>query len=893
MRKLITALACVCLLLTVSYEGNASALFKKKKKAKTVQKDTVQKKKISKYDKTFIKDKKCVTARSDSGLISLHKLKGKLYIEMSRKALGHKMLIASTISGSSSADLASIGYKPTNPLYVRFILRDSTVFLTEVNILPDYDTLNKAMSKAVRLNSMDPVLHSFPLTCYNNDSSAVVFDASSLFVGNNDKLAPLKSGTTAGVNMTVSYNSGGSSLGEIKAFRDNVTIKSMLSYNVSANYMQMVSLKQNEPMTVSVTRTILLLPDKTMRPRLADSRVGIFQTGRVDLEPDEDKVLRYSVIKRWDIQPSDTSAWLSGKMVEPVKPIVFYLDDAFPESWRGPVKRAALRWNAAFEEIGFKNTIQVKGFPKDEPEFDPDNLKYSCIRYVPAMTQNAMGPSWCDPSTGEIINASVIVYNDVIKLINTWRFCQTAQVDPKARGKRMPEDVMQESIEYVLAHEIGHTLGFMHNMSASAAYPVDSLRSPLFTKKYGTTASIMDYARFNYVAQPEDKGVALTPPMLGPYDYFLVKYAYKPIPEAKTMREEASVLESWVEEKASDKKFRYGRQQVLYRYDPSALEEDLGDDPIKASEYGVKNLKYILSHFNEWMPDEADPDAVLREERYEALAKQYNRYIKAVMMNIGGIYLKDVRAGQPDKNAAPVDKARQRAALKWVLAQLKDCSWIANKEITDRFSLRVELPNIITYYTALELFNTYLNVMLSSHLAENLRNAYTLRNWADDMYEGVWESAIKNRKLSTGDKILQNLYLDFLTGIVTKKTTLLKVGGTSLSSAYLPSADHIAAFGLYENSMLDENIDLLRALDEEKGQGYVALNMLDSFGKPGNNWQYRVNLRTIDDSKTVFFGEVQKIEKLLKAAAAKSSGEDRVHYQAALYNLEYALYSKK
>lgn len=893
MRKSIAALACICLLVSASYECNASALFRKKKKPIVEQKDTVKKKKISKYDKTFVKDKKCVTARSDSGQIALHKLKGKLYIEMSKECFGRKMLIASTISGSSSADLASIGYKPTNPLHVRFIIRDSTVFLTEINVLPDYDTLNGPMSKAVRLNSMDPVINSFPVTCYNNDSSAVVFDASSLFVGNNDKLAPLKSGTTAGVNMTVSYNSGGSSLGEIKAFRDNVTIKSMLSYNVSANYMQMVSLKQNEPMTVNVTRTILILPEKGMRPRLADSRVGIFQTGRVDLEPDEDKVLRYGVIKRWDIQPSDTAAWLSGKTVEPLRPIVFYLDDAFPALWREPVRKAALRWNAAFEKIGFKNTIQVKDFPKDDPEFDPDNLKYSCIRYVPAMTQNAMGPSWCDPATGEIINASVIVYNDVIKLVNTWRFCQTSQVDARARGKRMPEDVMQESIEYVIAHEIGHTLGFMHNMSASAAYPVDSLRSPSFTRKYGTTASIMDYARFNYVAQPEDKGVALTPPQLGDYDYFLVKYAYEPIPGAKTMRDEAPVLEKWVDDKSGNKKYRYGRQQVLHRYDPSSIEEDLGDDPIKASDYGVKNLKYILSHFNEWMPDYVDPDAVLREERYEALAKQYNRYLKAVMMNIGGIYLKDVRAGFPDKNAAPVDKARQKAALKWVLDQLKDCSWIADRNITDNFSLRVDLQNIITYYTSLELFNTYLNVLLSSHISDNPKSAYTLRNWADDMYEGVWESALKNRRPSDGDMVLQNLYIDFLTGIVTKKSTLLKVGGSSLSSAYLPSADHIAAFDLYKNSLLEENLGLLRSLDEEYGQGYVAANMSEYFGKPGNNWQYRVNLRTIDNSKTVFFGEIKRIEKLLKEAVAKSSGEARTHYQAALYNIEYSLYSKK
>lgn len=901
MKKFITLLVCLMVLPGfLSFNMMDAKSKKKKSKGKTElveKKDSTSKKKTSKYDKTFVKDKSCVTARAEGGFMTLHKAKGKLYIELPVQYFGREMLIASTISESSAADLASIGYKPTNPMHVRFDKVDSTIFLKEVNVLPDYDESNEPMARAVARTGMDPIINSWKMTCWNNDSSAVVFEVTSMFTGNYEKLAPVKTGSAGGgVSITANFNNNGSALGEIKAFEDNVSIKSVLSYTVSANLMQLVALKNKEPFTVGVTRTILLLPEKKMRPRIADSRVGIFLSGRTDLEADVDAISRYSVLKRWDLQPSDSAAWARGELVEPVKPIVFYLDDAFPSLWREPARKGALRWNKAFEAIGFKNAVQVLDFPSDDPEFDPDNLKYSCIRYVPSSIANAMGPSWADPVTGEIINASVIVYNDIIKLINNWRFTQTAQVDPRVRAKRMPADVVEESVEYVIAHEVGHCLGFMHNMSASAAYKVDSLRSASFTAKYGTTPSIMDYARFNYVAQPEDKGVSLTPPYLGDYDYFLVKYAYCPVIEASDMKSEAAVLEKWVDEKAGDPIYRYGRQQVMHRYDPSAIEEDLGDDPVRASQYGVKNLKYILSHLNEWMPNEVDPDATIRAQRYEALANQYNRYLKAVMLNVGGIYLTEVKPGTPGTATVSVDKDRQRESLKWVLNELKNCSWLEDKSVTDQFNMRVGLAPILQYYTALELFETHKNVILSSYLAGDSTDAYTLRNWLDDMYNGVWESALKGRAPKRDDRILQNLYVTFLSGIVTKKSTLVKVKNIAMDSesSYLPSVDHIVAFGLDETGLVAENIDMLRRLEEEHGIGYVASQLgLDSFGRPGYNWQYRVNIRTIDESKTMLYGEMKRVEKLLKKAAAASTGDARVHYEAALYQLQSSMADEK
>lgn len=892
MTKRLCALLCLGIILVQApCEAGPAKRDKKNAKTETVKKDTTARKRTSKYEKTFVKDKNCVTARCKDGFMTLHKSKGKLYIELPVKYLGREMMIASTITSSSAADLASLGYKPTQPLHVRFAKVDSTIFMNEVTDIPDYDHSNFPMGRAVKRSSMDPILNSFKLNCYNRDSSAVVFEVTSMFAANYDKFAPVKSGTSGGINMTATYNSAGTALGEIKAFEDNVSIRTTLSYKVTADFMKLVALKKDQPFSVEVTRTILLLPEEKMRPRFADSRLGIFVVDRLDLESDVDRLYRYSVLKRWNVQPRDTAAWQRGELVEPVKPIVYYLDDAFPELWREPLRKGILRWNSAFGKIGLKNVIQVRDFPTDDPSFDPDNLKYSCVRYVPSMIANAMGPSWCDPTTGEIINASVIIYNDVVKLVNGWRFNQTAQLDPRAREKKMPDSLLQESIEYIVAHEIGHTLGFMHNMAASAAYPVDSLRSATFTAKYGTTASIMDYARFNYVAQPTDKGVRLSPPDLGPYDEFLVKYTYCPVPEARTSKQEADVISGWVDSVAGDPIYRYGRQQVIKTYDPSALSEDLGDDPIKASDYGIANLKYILAHFDEWMPDSVDPDATLRTYRYEELAKQYNRYLGNVLANVGGVYLTAVKPGTPGRTAVAVDKATQHASLLWVIDQLRNCSWIENRTLTDKFTMRLELHSILQYYTALEVFESSHNVMLSSRIADTPAAAYTLEDWCNDLYTGIWGNVSRGSKLSDADRILQSLHVQYLCGIVSKKTQLVKM---SSSTAFCPSVDRIIALGLDGSGLVEKYAPLLRDLDEQYGRGYVASRVLedDSFGAPGYGFQAKVNLRTVDNSKELYYAQLLRIRNTLKSAASASSGPAKAHYQTLLHEIDVALDDK-
>lgn len=793
-----------------------------------------------KYEKTFVKDPSCVSYSNADGFVKFHKVSGKLYMELSDRAIGKRMLMASTVTAVSDPEVLPVGYKPTKPLYVRFERPDSLVInLCEITLLPDYDKTDSALSAAVRRTTLDTVLETFPLYCESPDGDAAVFDVTSFFGGGNEKLGPVKSGTSNYISTKFSLKKASDLVTGVKVFEDNAAVTSSHTYTINSDVLGLVSLKKDEPFTVTTTRTILMLPDDIMASRKADSRIGIFLTDRRLLR-DGEEIDKYSVINRWRIEPSDTAAYLGGECVEPEEHIVFYIDDAFPSKWKDAAVRGVLRWNSAFEDIGFKDVIQVRDFPDDDPEFDPDNLKYSCIRYVPSTVANAMGPSWVDPVSGEIINASVIVYNDVVSLAGGWRFCQTAQLDPRARLAQMPQDLLEETIEYVLAHEVGHCLGFMHNMAASAAWPTDSLRSPSFTRANGTTASIMDYARFNYVAQPEDIGVSLDPPYLGPYDRFLVKYAYSFIPE-----DADSVVERWVDEKAGDPVYRYGRQQVKARYDPSAIEEDLGNDPVRSSEYGISNLKYIIAHNGEWADDATDPDGKLRRERYKLIVKQMGRYLSAVAANVGGIYLNQVKSGVSSlEPAVAVPAGVQKESLEWVLDNLLDMDWLSAEAASCPRILAVDEADILVFNTASDLFSTWENVIISSYMARD--DIFTLVDWLKTIDSVIWRGDL------TPDRItIQKIYVNSLVSAASRKTSISKLSLLSddLSSGSLPADD--------------------------------------SFGPAGYSWQTKVNIKPVNNAKELFSFELCELQNRLKKLLRSAKNEvAKAHYLSLIDAIE-------
>jgi hypothetical protein len=885
------------LAILVSFPGQAEAsIFKKKKPtpAKTQVNPELTKKKETPWEKLF-KGKTVESAKSS--FINLHKTDGKLYFEIPLKYLDREMLLASTLSEITTSGMGDVGYKSKTPLYVMFTKNDSIINLRQIQTAEiSTDSLQLGLSRTFG----NPILYSYPIKAYNPDSSGVVIDMTALFTGNEKLLEVLPESMAGGLmKLTPTLKKESCSMGEIKSFEDNLSVKSTLSFSLSASLLT-TKVLDNFPVTATVTRSLLLLPKEKMVPRISDSRVGIFNSTKQQFSINKDKVDKYSVAHRWKVIPKDPEAYKKGELTEPVKPIVFYVDNAFPELWKAPIKEAIEKWNLAFEKIGFKNVVQAKDFPVNDSVFDPDNLKYSCVRYVPSSTANAMGPSWVDPSTGEIVNASVLVYSNIIELINNWRFVQTSQVDPRVRSKKMPDDIIRESLIYVVSHEIGHCLGFMHNMAASNAFAVESYRSPEFTKVNGTTPCIMDYARFNYIAQPEDKDVRLTPPELGIYDYFLIKWNYQYLGLESEWAEQPTV-EKWVDEKAGDPIYRYGRQQMSTTYDPSALTEDLGDDPIKASNYGIKNLKYILPNLNTWIQDDAD--YAQRQALYSQIVAQYNRYIGNVVRNIGGIYLTEVKEGTPGDPHKPVPAAVQKASLKWVLNEFKTLDWIDLPELKTKFPLQVNKSYDLRSLILLNLKSIFSNILLSAHYSDN---PYTIADYTSDLYAATWKSLLNGTKLTTGDKVLQNAMVDMFCDALVERSA-----SSSSRPASGLSIDEIITFQLDPTGLVARFEDAFRQYEAENGKGSVAAHLninLDAssyqchasccndddvhFGKTGYGFQDRVNVNAIDDSKAYLQDLAVKSRNLLRGRVAGMSGADKTHYQALLIKLNNALKDK-
>lgn len=868
---------------------------KGKKKNKTEQADTTSKKKVTDYEKLF-KDKKCQTVK---GLLTLHKVDGeKLYFELPMSVFGREMLLGSTVSEISSNDHGVIGYKSSTPLHVTFTKQGKGVQLCLVNDIYSGDEQDQGIKEAVRRSSIPGIYRAFKIEAYNADSTAVVIDATNLFMEDNSDLSPFDPYSTFGYKpftRSTSFQKSNSHLGDIKAFDDNVTVKSYLSYTTTVTYSNgpvMGKIEDKRAFTALVTRTLLLLPEEPMRPRIADPRMNIFVTGKARFSANMNRgTLPVYYARHWRVEPKDVEAYKRGELVEPVKPIVFYLDDNLPEAWKPYAKEGIEEWNHAFEKIGFKNVVQVRDYPtkEEDPEFDPDNLKYSCIRYAPIAIQNAMGPSWDDPRTGEIINASVMVYHDIVKLLNRWRFLQTAGADPNVRTMNIPDSIMGSALRYVLSHEVGHCLGYMHNMCSSAAIPIDSLRSPSFTQKYGTTYSIMDYARFNHVAQPGDyeRGVSMMPPRMGVFDEYAVKWLYTYLPDAKTPEEEQPWLDSLIRVHAADPIYRYGKQQVYNTLDPTSLSEDLGDDLVRGAEYGIKNLKFIMKHLNEWYGED-DNDLTARQAIYMSLLNQYLTFVSHVYNIKGGMMMNERKAGDPRPSYSFVDGDYQRRAQKFLVDQLHDLDWIDDpallKELPLQGNLSVRVQRLLVSLITADKGSF-------GRMIDPAPNAYTQSEHSDDAMKGIFRNTIQGRSTTPRDRSNQNTYVDFLLMI----TRLMPQSGSGSAKSladdqrgfgFSPSIDengwNINTGGLYAEAMEAE--DMLTSLERQmEAQLFNAPEEISGFG------YFRSLTESLTPRDAMYYARLIQVRDLLRQKRYTGDQDTRNHYELLLHRIEGAL----
>ena len=754
-KKIVIKLLLVAFIFGFSTESSAQFWKKKKEVPKKVDKPK------SKKDKNAIKPySKVVTKEhtSDDGLFKVHTKDDSYLFEIPDSLLQREMLMVTRIAKTAGG--IGFGGAKANTQVLRWEKKKKHILLRIVSHNVVADTI-LPVHEAVENSNLEPILFSFPIKAFSKDSTATVIDATSLFSKDVKPLGFPKSRRKR--YQITRMDKDRSYINSVSSYPRNIEVRHVKTY--AAN--KAPSNSAVGSITIEMSNSMVLLPKVPMKRRYFDERVGWFARGQTDygLGDQRSKMVKYLDRYRLEVKDEDIEKFNNGELVEPKKQIVYYVDRATPKEWVPYIIQGVNDWQVAFEAAGFKNAIVGKMAPtaEEDPEYSPEDVRYSVIRYLASPIPNANGPHVSDPRSGEILESDINWYHNVMTLLHNWFFIQTAAINPEARGNNFKTETMGRLIRFVSSHELGHTLGLPHNMGSSVAYPVDSLRSASFTAKYGTAPSIMDYARFNYIAQPEDKGVALMPD-IGVYDKYAIAWGYRPILNTDA-KDEKATLDAWILKHAGDPMYRFGHQQAGGVVDPSSQTEDLGDDAMKASMYGIKNLKRILPRLEEWTSEKGENYEEL-STMYGQLLSQFNRYMGHVTSNIGGVYEYYKTSDQEGAVYTYVNKDKQEEALQFVMDELFETpTWLLDENIFSKtqFSGAIERVRRLQARTLNNILDAgRMARMIENETLNGSAKAYTLINMMRDVRKGVWSEIYAGRSIDTYRRNLQRAYLDRL-----------------------------------------------------------------------------------------------------------------------------------